>query len=465
MSKLRELFKPLTLAPAGATLALLLLAACSSGSQETASATDPPTVIATLVSPAPTEELPTPTSVAGATTTPAAATSQEETPRTSDPLASRLADEAMAFLTMFTEDLSPRASGTDQERDAAEFLAGRFESLGYEARLQPFTVDLTESSVVAGTDGKELDSFHLTRSATGTTFGILVNVGKALSEDIPDEGLTGKIALIQRGDITFEEKVSRVAGAGAVAALVYNNRDGLFRGTLSSDAEIPAVAISREDGEGLLLSMAPGDVRATVSVTFETRGTQNVIAEKPGTADDGRVVVLGGHYDTVPNVPGADDNGSGIASLMTIAREVVGKSYPFTLRFIAFGSEELGLRGSRFYVDGLTEEGLADIVAMLNFDALAHGGSQAAVGDFGLVGQAVESAQARGIDIKRRLNIGGGSSDHASFQQAGVPVVFFFDDDFSRIHTPDDRLDLVPSQHMGNVAAVAIDLLESLAQS
>ena len=463
MSKLRGLLKPLALAPAGVTLALLL-AACSSGSHDTIAATDPATVVATLVSPSPTAGLSTPTSVADATTTPTATTSQEETPRASDPLASRLADEAMAFLTLFTEDLSPRASGTEQERDAAEFLAGRFESLGYEARLQPFTVDLTESSVVTGPDEKKLDSFHLTRSATGTAFGILVNVGKAFSEDIPAEGLTGKIALIQRGDITFEEKVSRVADAGAVAALVYNNRDSLFRGTLSSDAKIPVVAISREDGERLLLSMAPGDVRATVSVTFESHDTQNVIAEKPGTADDGGVVVLGGHYDTVPDVPGADDNGSGIASLMTIAQEIAGNSYPFTLRFIAFGSEELGLRGSRFYVDGLTEEGLTDIVAMLNFDALAHGGAQGAFGDFGLVGRVSESAQARGIDIKRSLTIGGGNSDHASFQQAGVPVVFFFDDDFSRIHTPDDRLDLVPPQHMGNVAAVAIDLLESLAR-
>ena len=44
-----------------------------------------------------------------------------------------------------------------------------------------------------------------------------------------------------------------------------------------------------------------------------------MIADKPGTAGDGRVVVLGGHYDTVPNVPGANDNGSGIATLLTMA--------------------------------------------------------------------------------------------------------------------------------------------------
>ena len=279
---------------------------------------------------------------------------------------------------------------------------------------------------------------------------------------MPAEGLMGKVALIQRGEVTFEEKISRVAEAGAVAALIYNNRDGLFRGTLSRDAAIPAVAISRQDGAALLVSMALDEVKATLSVTFETRDTQNVIAEKSGTAEDGGVVVLGGHYDTVPDVQGADDNGSGIATIMTIAREISEGSYPFTLRFIAFGSEELGLYGSRFYVNGLAEEELGSLVAMLNFDALAHGGAQGALGNFDLVGRVVELAEARGIDMGRRLTLGGGSSDHAPFQQAGVPVVFFFDDDFSRIHTPEDSLDRVPPQHMGNVAAVAIDLLESL---
>ncbi len=67
---------------------------------------------------------------------------------------------------------------------------------------------------------------------------------------------------------------------------------------------IPAVSIPREDGLELAALVQAGTVEATVSVTVETISSRNVIAEMPGTNSDGSVVVLGGHYDTVANVPG-----------------------------------------------------------------------------------------------------------------------------------------------------------------
>ena len=78
----------------------------------------------------------------------------------------------------------------------------------------------------------------------------------------------------------------------------------------------------REYSDTLLELMGTRDVEVTVSVASTARDTQNVVADKPGTDSDGGVVILGGHYDTVPDVPGANDNGSGIATLITIAREV-----------------------------------------------------------------------------------------------------------------------------------------------
>lgn len=100
--------------------------------------------------------------------------------------------------------------------------------------------------------------------------------------------------------------------------------------------------------------MTGGDVEATVSVIMETRQSRNVIAELTGPMESERTVVLGGHFDTVPNVPGANDNGSGIATLLGVAREAADRSYPFTLRFVAFDSEEVGLFGSRHYVGSLS---------------------------------------------------------------------------------------------------------------
>ena len=465
----------------GALLALAFVAAACDGSAapETTPTATAVTADTTVVTPAPTPlALPDPTatpelaaspspSPAPVISTPPQAPSPTPTSVSERDLASRLADEAMTFLSTFTRDVSPRASATEQERAAAEFLKAQFEARGYEARLQPFEVELPEahlSLAQEGSEESEIRGFRITRSAMGEAAGPLVDVGSAFEGDLPPGGLEGAIALIRRGTITFEEKVARVAEAGALAAVIYNNLQGSFRGTLSNQGSIPAISISGTDGEALLELMSAGEVQATVSVTVETRDTRNVIAEKPGTGPGGGVVILGGHYDTVPDVPGANDNGSGIATLMAIAGEVSDRTYPFTLRFIAFGSEEIGLSGSRFYIDSLGPDELEDLIAMLNFDALGTGDVAAVLGDADLTDLVLRYGQANGIEVERRLSLDAGtSSDHAPFEEAGVPVLFFLADDFSRIHTLEDRLVFVQPELLGNPAALATGLLNSLA--
>ena len=292
----------------------------------------------------------------------------------------------------------------------------------------------------------------------------MADTGKALEEDIPTEGVAGKIALIQRGGTTFEQKVARVADAGARAAVIYNSAPGLFRGDLANQAQIPAVSVSRKTGEAMLQRMSDGDVEATVSVTTQTLHSQNVIADKAVSGGDDRVVVLGAHYDTVPDVPGANDNGSGVATVITVARDISEKELPFTLRLIAFGMEELGLFGSMFYVDSLSVEERNATEAMLNFDALAVGELLGVLGDADLVTKAIELGRERGITLKRTTLPPNTSSDHATFEVVGIPVIFFLDEEFTRIHTPEDKLEYVYPRSMGSFAAVAVDLLEWLAQ-
>ena len=116
-----------------------------------------------------------------------------------------------------------------------------------------------------------------------------------------------------------------------------------------------------------------------LTVTVESLPSQNVVAEKSGSGEG--VVVLGAHYDTVPNVEGANDNGSGTAVILAIAEDWAEQPLPFTVRFIAFGSEEVGLRGSAHYVNSLSADQRDGIIAMLNFDALGSGDSLEILGD------------------------------------------------------------------------------------
>ena len=76
------------------------------------------------------------------------------------------------------------------------------------------------------------------------------------------------------------------------------------------------------------------------SFTFEGHALQNVIGELRGTNDPGKVLIIGAHYDTVRTTPGADDNASGVAGLLGIARLLAGRMPDLTVRFVAFAFEE-----------------------------------------------------------------------------------------------------------------------------
>ena len=373
----------------------------------------------------------------------------------------------MAYLTAFTERFSPRESGTDAERAAAEFLAAEMRRLGYEVVEQPLTAalidwDIEPVSIVAP-EPRALRSRPLGMSGAGDVTAPLAYAGKALESDIPADGLAGRIALIERGGITFEEKATRAADAGALGAIIYNNAAGEFGGTLMRQASIPAASISREDGLQLLEALESGArVIANIRVEVERRSSQNIIAEKRGYAADGGVVVVGAHYDSVPKSQGAGDNGTGVAALMLMAQELADAEFPFTLRFIFFGVEEIGLRGSRHYVENLTDAELRDIDVMMNFDAMGAG-KASILGDGALVNAALGIADANGLSVGESEGMRGGGSDHAPFSDAGVPILFFFGDDFSRINSPDDTLEFVEPSIMGTHMTVALRLLYELA--
>ena len=361
--------------------------------------------------------------------------------------------------------MGPRESATDQEKTAANHLVNVFRSLGYSAELQPFTANLVSEDsglTLLLPETREVEAFPLDRSAEGEITGPLVDVGLAMEGDLPTKGLSAKIALIQRGRITFEEKVSRVYAEGAVAAIIYNNDPGPFRGTLINTSSIPALSMAREDGELIQVLLSQGQVQAQVMVKKEDRVSRNVIAEKPGSGQG--VVILGAHYDTVPAVLGANDNGSGVAVLLTVAQKLSQRSLPFTLRFIAFGSEELGLFGSQFHVASLSDDEQRNVIAMLNFDSLGTGSHPNVLGDQELVDAVLKYAGEHGIEAQQIRRLRMGSSDHASFMAGGIPSIFFFTDDFSRIHTPQDTLDFIQPKLLSQAVELGIALIDALAQ-
>ena len=371
--------------------------------------------------------------------------------------------DAFAELEKFLEELGPRESATAQEAVAAEYLQDRFQESGYETEIQRFTI---ENLALAGMglrlelpDPEEFAALPLERSGLGDVSGILTPVGLAMPGDLPDGGLEGRIAFAKRGVITFQAKAENVFAAGAVGLVIYNNVFGPFRGVLATQPDFPVISISRNDGEAIEDLLADSEIEALITLTTKDLPSQNVIAEKKGPGES--VVVLGGHYDSVPGIAGANDNASGAAVLVTLARMLADVDLPFTIRIVPFGSEELGLLGSRFYVESLSENELENTKAMLNFDALGTGSGVSVFGDGDITALVSDIGDQVNVDVAVTLGLRGGSSDFASFREAGVPYLMFFGDDVSRIHTERDTLEFVQAEMLGGAAAVAAALLQS----
>ena len=115
------------------------------------------------------------------------------------------------------------------------------------------------TNVVVQDNRLEANSFNFSGFTSGSPLEAEISyVGFAREADVSnpayDWDLTGKIALIERGDIGFREKVERVKSFGAIAAVIFNNEPGAFGGTLLNEQQdpIPVLAISQEDGQFLL---------------------------------------------------------------------------------------------------------------------------------------------------------------------------------------------------------------------
>jgi Zn-dependent M28 family amino/carboxypeptidase len=197
--------------------------------------------------------------------------------------------------------------------------------------------------------------------------------------------------------------------------LIANDQPGPTPGSLYEPRDgIPVLGVARD---------APfAGRRATVRVQAESedRETTNVIAET-GPEDADRVVMAGGHHDSVPAGPGLNDNGSGTVALLTIAEHVDADRLPdgTALRLGFWGAEEIGLVGSRRYVNSLGAEQRRRIVAYMNLDMVGSPDAEPAVYD---TGNRVEAMLRRHLPPDAPQERLDGNSDHASFETYNIPT-------------------------------------------
>src|SRR2546428_4688908 len=291
----------------------------------------------------------------------------------------------------------------------------------------------------------------------------LVDVGLGREEDLRGKRLDGKVAFAGRGQIRFSEKASSAAAAGASAIIIFNNQPGPAQtGTLLTPSSIPVVMIPYDEGLRLGAWLAAGPVRVhlVIRTVTERRSSANVIAVKPGTSSPEEVVVVGAHLDTVPPSPGANDNASGVAAVLEVARLLAEVPTARTVHFVAFGAEELGLVGSSYYLANRT---LA-VTGMVNLDMVGHRAQlllSNSAGRGGLMDVAEQVAGRLAVPV-RRLRLG--SRDHGAVVRGGVPVGFIHHGDHGGHHHPPDVHPRVDPKPLAQAASLAAALVVEIAR-
>jgi hypothetical protein len=195
---------------------------------------------------------------------------------------------------------------------------------------------------------------------------------------------------------------------------------------------IPAASISHGAATALLaVATGSGTARLVTNAHTEPTPTRTVLAELAGS-DDGQVIMLGAHLDSVIDGPGINDNASGVAALLEIARALSGTRPQATVRMAFWSGEELGLHGSLRYAAALSPTQRDAILVYANVDTIASPNGFAGVYD---EPSAPEGSSEASRLLSAAVTRHGGTpvpvdlhngSDHYGFVEAGVPTAGVF---------------------------------------
>ncbi|WP_318616373.1 M28 family peptidase [Sporosarcina sp. YIM B06819] len=363
----------------------------------------------------------------------------------------------------------PRVAGTESEKQAAAYLIKELENYGYDVGVQPFTFEryvMPEKTdlQLAGFEGTFTPApFHY--SVSGTVTGELINAGHGLKEDYDKIDAQGKIAVVTVERTYFYELVLHASKAGATAILIHFPEDNpIDTWTLGkhSDDYIPALALSHKDYMKISKNM---DKKATVTIEgarVDQSESQNIMVTKQPDAEQDAstdIVIIGAHYDSVDQAPGASDNASGTSVVLELARMFKDVTTTKELRILFFGAEEEGLYGSKKYVSAMTEDEIKRSVAMFNLDMVGSADAgELAIQTVDGMNNAVTIPASQAYEALNGDSLStdfGGRSDHVPFHEAGIDAALLVYSPLEKwYHRPEDTIDKLSKDRLLQVAKI-----------
>jgi hypothetical protein len=415
--------------------------------------------------------------------------------------------------------LEGREVATPGARCAAEYIASVLADLGLEGAgpdgtfYQTFEVRMgsllgagnsLRLGTVAPDPGKEWNPYGFSSSGTVTApliyGGSGVNQPEAGEDSYAHLDLEGKIVVVEGGDphgaggnvMTSSHFKATVAAGRDAAGIIILLPDGepLPDPVAESrpDVRIPAIAVTGPFSETVRDASETGEtMELNTSLQPRLLEARNVVAKLPGSdpAFADQVLVVGAHFDHLGhggdgslapdarNVHnGADDNASGTAALLEVARilQTSDRKPSRSILFIAFTGEEKGLWGSSHYVENPLFP-LENTVAMVNMDmvgrlrdnALTVYGTGTAE-EWPALLEALNQAQAQPF-VLTSIPDGLGASDHSEFYEADVPVLMLFTNTHAEYHRPEDDWELINAEGLERVASFAAEVATEVAGS
>jgi Iap family predicted aminopeptidase len=344
--------------------------------------------------------------------------------------------DAWSTLRRLCEEVGARLSASAEERRATDLVVSEFRRCGLEASVEEFRFTgwkPGESHVTLRDGGRTLTlpSHPLGWSPGRSVKAPVVDVGRGGEADFRRLDVRGKIVLVcsenppEQKDIHRSHKYAYAEKGGAAGFLFYDKRPGglVAMGSACLEARpgtIPAAGICYEDA--MLVSAKAGHATVEIAGTssFGDAVSSNGIGLKRGESDE--EIVVCGHIDSWFSV-GAVDNGSGVASVVELARLLCRYPLKRTVRFVSLGSEEVGLLGSQAFV--ATHADISRVVLVVNLDCPTLKDSRLTV--FTNETPALHSFMeeiVKALHVDVELSTGMSRySDHVSFRPRGVAGV------------------------------------------
>ena len=367
--------------------------------------------------------------------------------------------EAYSQLKKATETIGHRATGTENGRKAEEYAANLLRSYGYDVSFQEFTFNgWNRKSLNLKINNQPIKAVALAHSPANVKLsGELIDLGNGLEDDYKQLGdkVKGKIVFAALGllegtpkeieNLHRSEKTALAEKYGAKGIILFNRPAGgiLLTGTASVTGDIikiPAINISLEDGLKIKEQLTRGKEVAKIEMKNDVGQMKgrNIIARKIGSKFPKEKIVLGGHLDSWDLATGAIDNGVGSFSVIDIARtyKKLNLQNDRTLEFVLFMGEEVGLLGSKHYVEQAIKDGsINQIKAMSNMDMTTNPKSYYSTMDANLdvLNEYANDVQKLIPDFK--LNAFSSvdlHSDHQPFMLQGVPIIGLSDSQFTK---------------------------------